>query len=219
MGFQMQKKPKLSRILLQLLILIGILVLLLFLPAGTFDWPQAWLLILFLLIYFLLYIYFGIFRDAEQTQERSKMGENVKPWDKMIMRIYTILLPTVFILAGLDTGRLQLSSVSLLFQIFAWAGLVVAGSIIMWTVVSNTYLSRYARIQNERRQVVIDSGPYQYVRHPMYLGIIILFLSMGPALGSLLALIPGGLIAILFVIRTEKEDQMLRKELEGYIEY
>ena len=214
-----KSKPKLIKIVLQLIILFGVLVILLFLPAGTWDWLQAWLLILFLMIYFILYIYFGIYRDPEQTKERSKTGSNVKPWDKVIMSIYTALLPTVFILAGLDVGRLQISTVPILIQILAWAGLVFAGTIIMWTVISNTYLSRYARIQNDREQQVIITGPYQYVRHPMYLGIIVLFLSVGPALSSLLALIPGGLIAILFIVRTVKEDKMLLEELPGYKAY
>jgi protein-S-isoprenylcysteine O-methyltransferase Ste14 len=215
----MTEKPKLYKILLQLIILIGILVLLLFLPAGTWDWPQAWLLILFLMIYFILYIYFGIYKDPEQTKERSKIAPNVKRWDKIIMSIYTALLPMVFILAGLDIGRIETSSVPVIVQAIAWAGLVCAGGIIMWTVISNTYLSRYARIQADREQQVIIAGPYQYVRHPMYLGIIILFLCLGPALSSYLALVPGGLIAVLFTIRTAKEDKMLSEELPGYKKY
>ena len=212
-------KPKLSRIILQLILLFVILILLLFLPAGTWDWLQAWLLVLFLMIYFILYIYFGIYKNPEQTKERSKIAPNVKRWDKVIMSIYTILLPTVFILAGLDVGRLKISTVPLFIQILSWAGLVFAGTIIMWTVISNTYLSRYARIQEDREQQVIISGPYQYVRHPMYLGIIVLFLCIGPALVSFLAMISGGLIGVLFIIRTAREDQMLQDELEGYSVY
>jgi len=212
-------KPKIIRIILQLIILFGILILLLFLPAGKWDWPQAWLLILFLMIYFILYIYFGIYKDPEQTRERSKIAQNVKHWDKVIMTIYTFLLPTIFIIAGLDAARFQLSRVSVILQILGWAGLFLAGGIIMWTVISNTYLSRYARIQDDRNQEVIINGPYQYIRHPMYLGIIILFLSLSLALGSFLALIPGGVIGILFVIRTAKEDQMLGEELPGYDAY
>ena len=211
--------PKLIRIIAQLMFLFAVLLLLLFLPAGTWDWPQAWLLILFFMVYLIIYINFGIYKDPDQTKERSKIGPNVKRWDKVIMAIYTALLPTVFILAGLDAGRFTISTMPLLIQILAWVGLFFAGSVIMWTVISNTYLSRYARIQEDRDQEVIVTGPYQYIRHPMYLGIIILFLCIGPALGSFLALIPGGLIVILFIIRTAKEDQMLQDELEGYSDY
>ena len=73
--------------------------------------------------------------------------------------------------------------------------------------------------QDDRGQEVVDSGPYHFIRHPMYLGIIILFLCLGPALGSLYALIPGVLIDVLYLIRTAKEDQMLQKELAGYQDY
>jgi protein-S-isoprenylcysteine O-methyltransferase Ste14 len=104
-------------------------------------------------------------------------------------------------------------------QIAAWLGLIFAGGIILWTVTSNTYLSRYARIQDDRDQQVVITGPYRYIRHPMYLGIIVLFLCLGPALGSILALIPGILIDILFIIRTAKEDHMLQEELPGYKAY
>lgn len=212
-------RPTLARILLQLVILLGILSLLLFLPAGTLHWPQAWLLISFLSFYFLIYIYLGICKDPEQTRERSHVAQNVKPWDKRIMTIYTLLLPTVFILAGLDFGRFEFSTVPIALQILAWAGLVMAGALILWTVTANTYLSRFARIQDDRDQQVIATGPYRFIRHPMYLGIIVLFLCLGPALGSFLALMPGWLIDILFLIRTAKEDHMLQEELPGYQAY
>lgn len=198
-----------------MVILFGLLVLLFFCQRapgiGTRDWRQAWLFILFLMIYFILYIIFRFHRDPDQTKERSKTGSNVKRWDKVIMSTYTVLLPTVLILTGLDVGRFDVSTVPLSIQILSWFGLVFAGMIIMWTVITNTYLSRYARIQDDREQQVIITGPYQYVRHSMYLGIIILFLCFGPALGSLLALIPGCLIWVLLIIRTAKEDKCCLK--------
>jgi protein-S-isoprenylcysteine O-methyltransferase Ste14 len=212
-------KSKLIKIIAQILILMSILAVLLFLPAGRWDWPQAWALIIFLVLYFLLYAFIGIFQDPEQTRERSHMAANVKRWDKILMGVYTALLPTVFIVAGLDWGRLEWSSVPVFIQILAWIGLALAGALILWTVHTNTYLSRYARIQDDRHQQVISSGPYRIVRHPMYLGILILFLCLGPALGSFFALIPGLLIDFLFILRTAKEDKMLQAELEGYLDY
>ena len=210
---------KLIKIIAQILILMGILALLLFLPAGRWDWPQAWVLIIFLVVYFLLYAVIGIFQDPEQTRERSQMAANVKRWDKVIIWIYTALLPTVFIVAGFDWGRFRWSSVTIFIQVIAWIGLALAGALILWTVHTNTYLSRYARIQDDRHQQVITSGPYRLVRHPMYLGILVLFFCLGPALGSLYALIPGLLIDVLFILRTAKEDKMLQAELSGYQDY
>ena len=147
------------------------------------------------------------------------MAENVKPWDKRILAVYTGLLPTVFITAGLDAGRFRWSAVPAVIQGIAWMGLVSAAALIFWTTTSNTFLSRQARIQEERSQKVVSTGPYRVVRHPMYLGILVLFLYLGPALGSFYALIPGSAIGILFVIRTGKEDAMLLNELSGYKDY
>jgi protein-S-isoprenylcysteine O-methyltransferase Ste14 len=76
-----------------------------------------------------------------------------------------------------------------------------------------------ARIQDDRGQAVVTAGPYRYVRHPMYLGVILLFLGIPMALGSWWALLPGAAIGLLFVLRTAKEDRMLRDELPGYTEY
>ncbi len=207
------------RLVIKVLILLILLAALLFLPAGRWDWPQAWVFILMIGVYFLLYVFLGIRRDPEQTRERSQMAENVKRWDKVIMGIYTFLLPTVFITAGFDVGRFYWSKAPLSAQIVGWFGLILGAALIFWTVRTNTFLSRYARIQDDREQEVVVSGPYRFIRHPMYLGILILFTSIGPALSSLIALIPSVIIDILFIIRTAKEDKMLQSELDGYQAY
>ncbi len=210
---------KITRVLGNLVLIFGIAAALLFLPAGSLKWLPAWLLIAFLGLYFLLYIYWGMFKDPEQFKERSHKSENIKGWDKIILGIYTALLPTVFILAGFDAVRFGWSTVPLAVQILAWLGLFTAAALVFWTVTTNTYLSRYVRIQDDREQQVVIAGPYRGIRHPMYLGVLILFLSLGPALGSWYTLIPGGLIDILFIIRTAKEDKTLQEELAGYSDY
>jgi hypothetical protein len=80
-------------------------------------------------------------------------------------------------------------------------------------------LSRFARIQDDRGHIVVTSGPYGYVRHPMYAGVIVLFLCIPLVLGSWLALLPGAANAVLMVIRARQEDRMLRAELGGYEAY
>lgn len=217
----MSKKPviKTSRILLSLVLVLGILAALLFLSAGSLKWLQAWLFIAAIGIFFLFYIFWGIKKDPQQFEERSRKSENIKRWDKIIMGIYTGLLPTIFMIAGFDVVRFGWSEMPTLFQVLAWLGLCSAASLIFWTVAANTFLARYVRIQDDRGQKVVTAGPYHYVRHPMYLGIIVFFLSLGPALGSCYALIPGVVIDILFIIRTAKEDQTLQEELAGYPDY
>lgn len=164
-------------------------------------------------------MFWGIFKDPEQLQERSHQSENIKMWDKVILGIYTVLLPTVFIVAGFNAVRFGWSHVSLSVHILGWLGLLAAASLVFWTVMTNTYLSRYVRIQDDRHQKVVIAGPYRFIRHPMYLGVILLFLSLGSALGSLYTLIRGIIIDILFIIRTAKEDKTLHEESGGYPDY
>jgi protein-S-isoprenylcysteine O-methyltransferase Ste14 len=212
-------RPAVGRIAGHLLLLTGLLAALLFLPAGRWNWPQAWALVAAFGSFLLLYALWGFYKDPAQLQERSRIAPNVKGWDKVIMGVYAGLLPMLFIVAGLDAGRFGWSGVPAWTQVLAWAGLASAAALILWAATTNTFLSRQARIQDERHQVVITSGPYQHVRHPMYLGILILFFCLAPALGSWFALAPGLAIDVLFVVRTVKEDRMLQEELPGYADY
>jgi protein-S-isoprenylcysteine O-methyltransferase Ste14 len=207
------------RLLVQLIALLAILAALLFVPAGRINWVEAWVFIIAYGAFLLLYAIWGLWKDPHQLQERSHSASNTKSWDKVILGVYTICLLMVFIVAGIDAGRYRWLIVPPFVEVLGWLGQIIAGSVIFWAVVTNTYLSRVARIQEDRGQVVVTAGPYNYVRHPMYIGIILLFLSIPIALGSWWALIPGVGIGILFVIRTAKEDQMLRIELSGYEDY
>ena len=84
---------------------------------------------------------------------------------------------------------------------------------------ANAYLSSWARLQEDRGQVVIQEGAYRRIRHPMYLGIIVGFLGIPLVLSSWWAMIPSVVIVGLFVYRTYREDQMLIVGLAGYAEY
>ena len=214
-----QRPPSALRIAVRLILTLGILAALLFLPAGRWNWTEAWIFLLGYASFLVAYMIWGLRRDPGQLVERSRTASNVKPWDKTILAIYTLLFLATLVLAGLDAGRFQWSSVPSFARGAAWLGLVTSGSLIGWAAASNTYLSRMARIQDDRGQKVVSMGPYRLIRHPMYLGIILLFLSLPPALGSYFGLIPAAWIGVLFVVRTSKEDTMLRHELAGYEEY
>ncbi len=203
------------RLLALLLILAGIL----FLSAGRLDWLQAWIFLLAYGVFLFIYAVWVLRNDPGQLTERSQMGPNVKRWDKVILSVYTVLLLAMLIIAGLDAGRFRWALVSPAWQGIGWAGLTMAGALIGWTAYTNTFLSRYVRIQAERGQHVISNGPYHWVRHPMYAGIILMMLCIPLSLGSGWALVPGVFIGVLFVIRTALEDRTLQAELSGYREY
>jgi protein-S-isoprenylcysteine O-methyltransferase Ste14 len=200
-------------------VVILVMDLLLFVPAGRLDWPAAWILSLLYGVFLLAYAVWGTLKAPDLLKERSQVAENVKGWDKVIMAVYTVLLLATLVLAGLDVGRAEWSQMPVALQVLGLAGLFPAGGIVFWTVVTNAYLGRMVRIQEDRGHQVVTGGPYRYVRHPMYLGIILLFPGMALFLGSWWALVPAILIAMLMVIRAALEDRTLRAELLGYAEY
>jgi protein-S-isoprenylcysteine O-methyltransferase Ste14 len=211
-------RPLLKRIV-AVFVIILVMDLLLFLPAGRLDWPAAWMLSLLYGGFLLAYAVWGTLRAPDLLEERSQVAENVKVWDKVIMAIYTVLLLATLILAGLDWGRVGWSQMPAAWQVLGLVGVVLSGGLIFWTILTNAYLGRMVRIQEDRGHQVITGGPYRYVRHPMYVGIVLLFPCMTLFLGSWWASVPATLIAMLMVIRTALEDRTLQAELPGYAEY
>lgn len=96
---------------------------------------------------------------------------------------------------------------------------MIAASLITWVLIENPHAESSVRIQTDRGHNVVASGPYRLVRHPMYVGLILLHTSMALVLDSTWNLGLAALIAILFLWRTAREDQALRRELPGYEEY
>jgi protein-S-isoprenylcysteine O-methyltransferase Ste14 len=209
----------LTSLLLRLLVLIIFLLGLLLLTAGRLDWLQAWAFSLAFGGFLLFYSLWSLRHDPEQLAERNGRKSNVKSWDRVILTLYTILLLALLVLAGLDAGRFRWAPALPALQGFGWVALVLAAALVFWTVSVNTFLSRYMRIQDERRQETVTQGPYRIIRHPMYLGVILMMLGLPLALGSTWALIPGASIGVLFIIRTALEDRTLQAELLGYRDY
>jgi protein-S-isoprenylcysteine O-methyltransferase Ste14 len=200
-------------------IAVSLLLALLFGPAGNLKWLEAWLLIIFYLIAVTGIILWMKKKSPELLKERMSTKKDAKSWDKKIIRVYTLLLMTMLAVAGLDAVRLRWSHVPLSLKIAGFSGFIPAFLLVFWTMTENAYLSQVVRIQKDRDHRVCTTGPYKYVRHPMYVGIILLILCLPLALGSFYALIPGLLIALLFILRTFLEDKTLHAELPGYKEY
>ncbi len=212
-------RPTFARLITRLAGLLAALAALLFIPAGRLDWWEAWRFLLVYATFLIIYLVWGLRNDPEQLAERSRTARNVKAWDKVILSAYTVLLMALLVLASLDAGRYRWAPASPSLQLIGWVGETLAGALIGWVFTVNTYLSRQMRIQDDRGQVTVTRGPYRVVRHPMYLGMIILLMSVPLVLGSRWALAPGALIGALFVLRTALEDRTLQAELPGYKEY
>ncbi|UCH95934.1 MAG: isoprenylcysteine carboxylmethyltransferase family protein [Candidatus Aminicenantes bacterium] len=209
------------KIAVKIVIMTIFFMVLIFVPAGTFKWPEAWI---FLFLYFSWLTAMIIWmkkNDPGLLKERmtARKKKDVKHWDKIFMFSYSLLVLVLFVLPGLDAVRCRWSQVPLLIKVIGFLGFIPAMSIVFWTMKENTYLSEMVRIQEERGHQVCTTGPYQYVRHPMYVGVIIFLFCFPLAMGSLYSLIPAFVTVILFFFRTALEDKTLHNELSGYKEY
>jgi protein-S-isoprenylcysteine O-methyltransferase Ste14 len=187
--------------------------------AGRLNWWQGWAFLLISTAYVSVLTWRLSKINPELVIERNQPAEKAEPWDRAVMGVYTATLVILVIVAALDGGRYHWSSVPLGFQLIGWIFLTFTG-VMMWHVMmTNAYLSSWARIQEDREQVVVQEGAYRYIRHPMYLGIMVAFLGIPLLLGSWWA-VPSSLVIVgLFVYRTYREDLMLIRGLAGYAEY
>ncbi len=187
--------------------------------AGRLNWLTAWL---YLVGYAIVLIIGGFVIPLEQDllDERTQIKENVKSWDKPLAIVLSILTPFgLLIVAGLDTRFGGSPDFPLWLEVGAVIIAMLGYLISIWAAASNKFFARFVRIQKERGHTVITSGPYQYVRHPGYLGTGIFDIATALALGSLWALLLAVVLVLLTVIRTALEDKTLHEELDGYRAY
>lgn len=191
---------------------------LLFIPAGTIYWPEAWLLLLIYLAWAMPVLAWLKKNNPALLEERTDVFKRPqKSWDKLVVLSGTILFIAMFLTAGMDAVRYHWSSPHFFLKALGFAGLFPSLALMFWTMRENTYLSRIVEIKKGHK--VITTGPYRYVRHPMYVGALTFYICIPLALGSLYALIPAALLVLVMAARTYLEDKMLHEELPGYKEY
>jgi protein-S-isoprenylcysteine O-methyltransferase Ste14 len=123
------------------------------------------------------------------------------------------------VVAGLDAVRFRWSAMP---PAMLWPGLALyaAGAVpVVWAMAANPFLERMVRIQQDRDHRVVSSGPYRFVRHPMYVGILLQAAALPLMLGSWWTFAPAAATWVLFAVRTALEDRTLRNELDGYEDY
>jgi len=193
--------------------------LFLFWPAGTLAWERGWtFLLIFVIIQCLLGWYIWKVNPALMPA-RCRIGEGTKQWDKVILFILIPLLVSIFPIAALDDGRFHWSMVNswqcAIGYLLLLNGVVFSG----WAGSVNKFAEVSVRIQTERGHRVIDSGPYALMRHPGYVGAIVMVYGISLALGSWWGFVPATLCTLILVIRTYLEDGTLKKELQEYESY
>lgn len=151
-------------------------------------------------------------------RERMRPGGQKPP---LALRLSVIVILVAFFIAGLDRGRFHWSDhVPPWLQALSLAGVAASYAFVFWAMAVNRFFSSIVRIQTDRGQHVVASGPYAYIRHPGYLGGIVIVLCSGPSLGSWFAaaiFVVSGLPLLLY--RAVTEDRVLRNELPGYEAY
>ncbi|MBN2264681.1 MAG: isoprenylcysteine carboxylmethyltransferase family protein [Candidatus Aminicenantes bacterium] len=196
-------------------------VALVFIAAGTVRWTAFWVLLGFYVVTTGGWLLWLKRRDPGLLKERmtGAARPDVKRWDRTIIRVYTVLLSVMLIVAAMDAVRFRWSHVPRVAQGLALLVLFAAWSLVIWAFRVNAFLAEVVRIQTDRGHAVCTTGPYRIVRHPMYAAVILTILGVPVLLGSLYALILAGMIVVLFILRTALEDRMLQAELPGYAEY
>jgi protein-S-isoprenylcysteine O-methyltransferase Ste14 len=211
----LRKALRFARIIAAVILLFALF----FVPAGTLNWPEAWIFIGLYLGFVGGMLVWMKKRNPGLLKERQRKKPEARTWDKILVRVYSGVLTVMFILVGLDAVRLRWSHVPLAWKAVGFLGLVPASAVAFWALRENAFLSDMVVIQEDRGHRVCTTGPYRHIRHPYYAGVIALFLFIPLALGSLYGLIPGLIISLLFIARTALEDKTLRRELPGYEEY
>ncbi len=209
-----------SRILGKLAIQFLVMATAFFGAAGTFSWPEAWLY-LFIQFSFSAFTSFWMKKhDPGLLRERMIFWKpDAQIWDKVFILGATVVFIPFLILPGLDAVRYGWSAVHPLVKTVAFLIIAVALAVYFRVIRENRYLTGVIEIQQDRGHRVVETGPYRYVRHPMYSGAIMMLFALPLALGSLWAIIPASLLTVMLLVRTHFEDRMLHAELDGYRDY
>lgn len=207
------------RLILDLIGLLVYLALFMFLPAGNWAWPKGWLFVFILLV--VVSAGFIVLQrvNPEVIVARMRFHEGTKHWDRILLGFYFPAMLAIVPVAALDDSRFHWFPVPWWICGVGYALLLAGMGIVTWAEGVNKFFEITVRIQTDRGQAVIDTGPYAIVRHPGYVGGILTALGMALSLGSVWALIPAVIASLVLIVRTGWEDQTLQAELNGYREY
>jgi len=203
------------KIAFRVLLILGAMIGAIFGSAGRWDLPFAWACLG-------ISVGFGgmILLKIDPALRRERLDPAPGGQDRHLRAAMLPFMLGSWLVAGLDVGRFHWSdTVPFGWRVAGLVGLALALGVSYWAMLANRFFSPVVRIQRERGHHLITSGPYQYLRHPGYLGTIASSVFGILALGSWWALLPAAAMAGLIVRRTRLEDRFLQRELAGYTAY
>ena len=208
-----------ARRALQLAITYSLIGALLFAGAGTIRWTEGWLYLGVTLLFIVGNFFYVWPRNPEVIVERGKSHEGTKGFDKLFGVVYALGSLALPVVAGLDAVRYSLTALPTLSTGIGVLLMVVGGLPIAWAMGENPFLETKVRIQKDRGHRVITTGPYRFVRHPMYVGSVLQHIAAPLVLRSGWAFAVTAVLVVVLVWRTSLEDKTLHEELDGYREY
>jgi protein-S-isoprenylcysteine O-methyltransferase Ste14 len=213
-------KSFIFKLIAQTVVLFALIAAALFISAGTIRWVEAWLFFGSFLVFF-IGVSLWLFRiDPSLANERMRLGgANQQGWDRILFPIMFISPLAWLVLSALDSVRYKWSHVPLWVEVIGGVLLIISFCLFFLTFRENSYLSPLARVQRDRGQKVISTGPYAIIRHPMYFAFIPFMVGTPLLLGSWFGAIFGALYMLLVARRAVLEERMLVDSLEGYREY
>jgi protein-S-isoprenylcysteine O-methyltransferase Ste14 len=192
----------------------------LFIPAATLAWIAGWV---YLALFFGFYLAVNVWlfkHNPGLLQERTSLGRpGQKGWDKVLFPVLLVFPFALLAVSALDAVRFHWSSTSVLFQGMGVISLLISFRLLFLTFRENSFLSTVVRVQEDRKHSVVSTGPYHYVRHPMYSGFLIFVIGTPLLLGSWYGLAVGLIFMVMLAARAVFEERTLRDELHGYAEY
>ncbi len=209
------KKKLLANAMIKFISGVILMGVILFLPAGTINYPHAWA---FMALLFVPMLFLGIvlfLKNPELLSKRLKSKEKENVQAGVVIASAVMFLGS-FVLAGFDF-RFRWSHIPVWGVVIAAVVQFVAYGMYAEVMRENTYLSRTVEIQENQK--VVDTGLYGIVRHPMYTATILLYLAMPIVLGSWVAFIVMLAYPVIIVFRISNEEKVLVQGLEGYREY
>jgi protein-S-isoprenylcysteine O-methyltransferase Ste14 len=191
----------------------------LFTAAGTLHWWNGWAFLALFLALLLTNAAYVLPRNPELIAERGRSHPGTRRVDTTLMTVYTICYLGLFVLAGLDSERFGWAHLGWPWALAGATGIVLGDIPIAGAMAVNRHLETTVRIQSDRGHQVVTDGPYRWVRHPMYVGMLIQLPATALVLGSAWALLPALGCALIMLARTAMEDRLLLRDLPGYPGY
>jgi protein-S-isoprenylcysteine O-methyltransferase Ste14 len=209
-----------GQLVVQIMIMALVFGAILFVPAGTFRWPGAWAFLALMFGFTIALSAWLLRHDPELLAERmTGIGRvDQEKWDKILLSIAAVLFFAWLVAMALDT-RFRWSHVPLWLQVVGALLLLASFWVFFLTFRENAFLSPAVRIQTERAHQVVRSGPYRFVRHPMYAGFALFAVGTALLLGSWYGVLGGLVLVGIIARRAVLEERLLRERLPGYDAY